>query len=309
VSVADCLVRKTPTLAVVPAAGLGTRLRPLSSAIPKEMLPVGGKVALERIVDELIAAGIERAIFVLSANKEPLIKNYFGTQFTTPSGTIAIDYALQTEMLGLGDAILCASAFIPEGEPFVVALGDAVFEEPSVGGLLRRVIQAAVGNTMAVAVQNVPEEKLSRYGIVAPQEATNSTQFAIQTIVEKPEIKDAPSRFAVAARYVVPFDILALLRTTPPSPQNGEIQLTDALRVLLSHNNGQAVPLVEGEARHDLGNKESYYKAFLTFCLQDADTKEALQTFCQDTLRSQDTLLSSSSLSSLSSLSSKEQTA
>jgi UTP--glucose-1-phosphate uridylyltransferase len=284
VSVADCLVTKTPTLAVVPAAGLGTRLRPLSSAIPKEMLPVGGKVALERIVDELIAAGIERAVFVLSAAKEPLIKNYFGTQFSTPHGTIAIDYAFQTEMRGLGDAILCASDYILDNEPFVVALGDTVFEEPVVGGLLRRVMQAAQHSTMGVAVQEVPEAKISRYGIVAPCGATNSTPFGIQTIVEKPEIKDAPSRFAVAARYVVPFDLLAILQTIPPNPQNGEIQLTDALRVLLGRGNGQAVPLSNGEARHDLGNKESYYKAFLTFCLQDADTKKALQAFCQETL-------------------------
>jgi UTP--glucose-1-phosphate uridylyltransferase len=303
VSVADCLVIKVPTLAVVPAAGLGTRLRPLSSAIPKEMLPVGGKVALERIVDELIAAGIVRVVFVLSAAKEPLIKSYFGTQFSTPDGTIKIDYALQTEMRGLGDAILCARAFIPEGEAFVVALGDAVFEEPVIGGLLRRVMQAAVGNTMSVSVQEVPEEKLARYGIVAPQGATDTPHFSIQTIVEKPEIKDAPSRFAVAARYVLPFDILGILQTTPPNPQNGEIQLTDALRVLLSRGNnlgcgnGQAVPLKNGEVRHDLGNKESYYKAFLTFCLQDADTKEAVLSHI------------ASSPAALSSKSSKEQTA
>jgi UTP--glucose-1-phosphate uridylyltransferase len=303
VSVANYLVTRVPTLAVVPAAGLGMRLRPLSSAIPKEMLPVGGKVALERIVDELILAGVTQAIFVLSAAKEPLIRNYFGTQFSTPAGTITIAYAIQTEMCGLGDAVLCASAYIPTGEPFVVALGDTVFEEPVVGGLLQRVMQSAQNHTMGVAVQEVAESKISRYGVVAPQEqeTANSTHFAIRTIVEKPEIQDAPSRFAVAARYVVPFAVLQILQTTPPNVQNGEIQFTDALRVLLAHGNGQAVPLVNGEARHDLGNKESYYKAFLTFCLQDADTKEALV----ETILA----LSPATLSSQSSQSSKEQTA
>jgi UTP--glucose-1-phosphate uridylyltransferase len=297
VSVANYLVTRVPTLAVVPAAGLGTRLRPLSSAIPKEMLPVGGKVALERIVDELILAGVTQAIFVLSAAKEPLIRNYFGTQFSTSDGTITIEYAIQTEMRGLGDAVLCASKYIPKGEPFVVALGDAVFEEPVTGGLLGRVMQSAVNSTMSVAVQEVAESKISRYGVVAPAEASSSTHFAIRTIVEKPEIQDAPSRFAVAARYVVPSIVLQILQTTPPNVQNGEIQFTDALRVLLAHGNGQAVPLVNGEARHDLGNKESYYKAFLTFCLQDADTKEALV----------ETILALSP--QLSSQSSKEQTA
>jgi UTP--glucose-1-phosphate uridylyltransferase len=289
-SVKPNLVANLPTWAVVPAAGLGTRLRPLSSALPKEMLPVGGKVALERILDELAAAGITDAIIVLSHAKEPLIKGYFGTQFATTHGPMTVHYAIQTAMRGLGDAILCAEGLLPAGESFVVALGDTVFEEPVVGGLLNRVIQSAQEAAMGVAVQEVPEEKISRYGIIAPLDVPNTTSdqhqpFAMRTIVEKPAPADAPSRFAVAARYVLPFETLAILRETPPA-SNGEIQLTDALVTLLERHNGQAfgqaVPLQSGEVRHDLGNKESYYKSFLTFSLQDADTKEAFQAFGQE---------------------------
>ena len=299
------MIQAMPTRAVIPAAGLGTRLRPLSVAIPKEMLPVGGKVALEWILDELAAAGIQHAVLVLSPAKELLIRGYFGTEFVTAYGALTIAYAIQQEMRGLGDAILCASACLPEGEPFVVALGDAVFEEPKVGGLLNRMMQATVRQnaTMGVAVQEIPENNLSAlssYGVVCPVKNSENSEnsengknsantegifsFPITTIVEKPKPADAPSRFAVAARYVLPFGILQLLHETRPAEHNGEIQLTDALRPLLERGNGQAVPLQAGEVRHDLGSKESYYKAFLTFCLKDTDTKETLHPFCKRAL-------------------------
>jgi UTP--glucose-1-phosphate uridylyltransferase len=267
-SVTPCITAP-PTVAVIPAAGFGTRLRPLSNAIPKEMLPVGNRVTLEHIVLELKAAGMERIVLVLSPAKEALIRGYFGDQFEG----VAFFYAFQPEMRGLGDAVLQAEALVPLDAPFVVALGDAVFDEPVCGGLTQRLLHATVGKTLGVAVQRVPEERISRYGVVAPAgPITSATQpFAISGIVEKPDPQNAPSPFAVAARYVLPFDIFAQLRNTTPDTK-GEVQLTDALRALLSvRTPGVAVPLQPGETRHDIGNFDSYYKAFATFAQKDKE--------------------------------------
>ena len=152
---------------VIPAAGLGTRLRPLTSgALPKEMLPVGRKLALERIVDELRAAGVTRIVFVLSPAKEDLIRRHFGD--AAEDATFV--YVLQPEMRGLGDAVLRARSAVGAAARFVVALGDAVFEEPETGGLTRRLWDATADADAAVgiAVQRVPPERISRYGVVKP---------------------------------------------------------------------------------------------------------------------------------------------
>lgn len=255
--------------AVVPAAGLGTRLRPLTSGVlPKEMLPVGRRLALEIIVDELRAAGIERIVFVLSPTKEPLIRRHFGEV----AGGTSLAYAIQPEMRGLGDAVLHAAPFIDSAEEsFLIALGDAVFEEPVAGGLSTRLM--ASGSEMALVVQRVPRERLSRYGVIAPKMGIGNADeaFAIRDIIEKPPIDEAPSEFAAAARYVVPSRIFGLLRDTPPS-KNGEVQLTDALRRLLAEGaSGTAVPLRSGEVRHDLGGMDSYFRAFVTFATRDAE--------------------------------------
>ncbi len=262
---------------VVPAAGLGTRLRPLTAGVlPKEMLPVGRKLALERIVDELRAAGAFRIVFVLSPAKEALIRQHFGNE----NGNVSFVYVLQPEMRGLGDAVLRAAGAVENAARFVVALGDAVFEEPETGGLTRRLLDATTRADAAVglAVQRVPPERISRYGVVKPAaNAIFTAPFAITDIVEKPAPADAPSEFAAAARYVLSPDVFGHLERTPPG-KNNEVQLTDVLRALLTveGKTGIATPLAPGEVRHDLGGLDSYFRAFAAFALADPDHGTAL---------------------------------
>ena len=268
-----------PSVAVVPAAGFGTRLRPLTQgALPKEMLPVGRRLALEHIVEELRAAGMSHVVFVISPAKEALLRRHFGDGDGT---NVTFAYVLQAEMRGLGDAILQAAALLEKGAPFVVALGDAVFEEPTPGGLTRRLADMFAARKAAVglAVQHVARERISRYGVVKPASPVlgAADAFPITDIVEKPAPDDAPSEFAAAARYVVAGDVFEYLRKTPPG-KGGEVQLTDALRAMLQEGRpGVAVPLQPGEVRHDIGGLDSYFRAFAAFALRDPEHGEALE--------------------------------
>lgn len=274
-----------PRVAVIPAAGFGTRLRPLTDALPKEMLPVGRRLALEHIVAEMKGAGMERLVFVLSAVKEPLIRARFGEG---DGDGLRFAYVLQPEMRGLGDAVLQAAPVV-EDAPFVVALGDAVFEEPTPGALITRLLEAFLSENAAVglAVQRVPRERLSRYGVVQPIGASaGGAVLPINDIIEKPSPEEAPSDYAAAARYVLSPEVFAALRHTPPG-RGGEIQLTDALRALLqAGRRGVAVPLAADEARHDIGGLDSYFRAFAAFALRDADHGEALRGWLKDRVAS-----------------------
>jgi UTP--glucose-1-phosphate uridylyltransferase len=275
--------------AVVPAAGFGTRLRPLTNAVPKEMLPVGGKPALERIADELRAAGITEVVFVLSPSKLAGIQGYFGDG----ADGVTYRYALQPEMRGLGDAVLRAEPLLTGGGPFVVALGDAVFEEPAPGGLTGRLCAEFTRRdaTVGLIVQKVARERISRYGVVRPAELAGDSanpgdgdSLLISDIVEKPAPEDAPSDLAAAARYVVRPEIFDTLRETPPG-KGGEVQLTDALRAELGRGEtGIAVPLRAGEVRHDIGSLETYYRAFAAFALADAENGPGLATYLRSRL-------------------------
>ena len=283
-AVSNAPTNRRPKSAVIPAAGFGTRLRPLTNAIPKEMLPVGGKVALERIVEEQRAAGITEIVFVLSPSKQAFIQGYFGDG----ADGVTYRYAIQPEMRGLGDAILKAEPLLDSEYPFIVALGDAVFEEPVVGGLTRRLCDAVAEHHAAVAlvVQSVARERISRYGVVkpAPHAPLFGTVIAISDIVEKPAPEDAPSEFAAAARYVAWPSIFDVLRTIPPG-KGGEIQFTDALRAVMQNGStGIAVPLQPGETRHDIGGLDSYYRAFAAFALKDPYFGPGLRAHLKDQL-------------------------
>ena len=242
------------------------------------MLPVGRRVVLERILDELVGAGFERVVFVVSPAKEPILKSRFGAK----SEGLEIEYALQPEMRGLGDAVLCAAESLA-GEPgFLVALGDAVFVEETPGALALRLL--ATESPLAIAVQRVPREKLSRYGVVRPVDGAGifSGPFGICGIVEKPDPADAPSELAVAARYLVPAQVLEALKSVRPG-KGGEIHLTDALAALLDAGTpGVAVPLLPAEARHDIGSFETYYQAFAAFALADPEHGAALRRFLEE---------------------------
>jgi UTP--glucose-1-phosphate uridylyltransferase len=290
-----------PTVAVVPVAGHGTRLRPLSPFIPKELLPVGGRLALWRIVDELYQAGIRCVIFVVSPEKRAFVEKCFSNSSVADdrlnvgpfSGTllssIRFEYIVQPTMRGLGDAILCAREAVG-GRPFVVALGDAVYEEPAPGGLTRRLIEAFVTREVdiALAVQPVVREHVSRYGVVQPMLQDSDEQsgvIAINDIVEKPSPADAPSNLAAAARYVVRPDVFRVLEQTVPDAR-GEVQFTHALRTILNTGKtGIALPLRQEEIRHDIGSMELYYRAFTIFALNDPELGATYRRFLHQRLQ------------------------
>jgi UTP--glucose-1-phosphate uridylyltransferase len=158
-------------------------MRPLSDAVPKELLPLGRKTALQHLVSELAAAGIERIVFVTSPTKETVLRGAFG--YRDKESGVEYQYALQQTMRGLGDAILQAQTFVPQDEPVLVALGDAVMGEPTPGGLTGRLLESCASDarTVGLAVQQVPPEKILRYGIVDPVATGNTgdgTFFAIR---------------------------------------------------------------------------------------------------------------------------------
>jgi UTP--glucose-1-phosphate uridylyltransferase len=279
--------------AIIPAAGLGTRLRPLTAAIPKEMLPLGRKPVLEYVVDELKSAGVKRILFVISPSKE-MIRGYFG------DGTawgLTCDYVIQREMKGLGDAILHGADWI-EGQPAIVAFGDCVIESSVESRELsgryrptRRMMQAHVANgcTATVLTETILRENSRKYGVVAPAEEIGETateSFPCSDIVEKPTPESAPSTWAVAARWVLEPEIVERLRCARPGA-DGEVNLTDSVRAAVREGGVLwSVPLLTGERRRDIGAWDTYLSASAEYALNDLEVGERVRAaVCQGSER------------------------
>jgi UTP--glucose-1-phosphate uridylyltransferase len=267
--------------AVVPAAGLGTRLRPLTHAIPKELLPIGRKPVLAYVLEELCAAGITHALFVVSERK-PQIRSYFGDVYVADNDLppLQCDYVIQSEQRGSGDAVLCAESWVGD-EPFVVAFGDCLIEAQEPGGPLRRLIDTHLGHGAAatVLVESVERSKVSRYGVVAPVDSLPQEPqepFAIAGVVEKPTVAEAPSNLVVAARWALQPSIFGALRRCAVDTR-GELNIPDAARQLMPFSSCWAVPLRNGEARRDIGNMESFLTQFVRAALQDPECGAALR--------------------------------
>lgn len=251
--------------AVIPAAGMGTRLFPLTYAVPKELLPLGPKPTIQLVVEELLAAGVQDFVIVIGKRKEAIAEHFTALRQASPlfaEENVRISYAVQAEPKGLGDAVLCAKDHVC-GD-FVVALGDAVIGGSSFGGLMQRLLQvhAEAGAAAVVAAQQVSLADTGRYGILRPGEAGPAGSVRVLDLVEKPGPERAPSTLAICARYVLSdtvFDILSKL-----APGHGaEVQLTDALQVLAREYKAYAVPLAEGEERWDVGSLRGYGQACL----------------------------------------------
>ena len=275
--------------AVLPAAGLGTRLRPLTQAFPKELLPVGRKPVLAHIATELLGAGIDRALFVVSERK-PQIRGFFGEVYEddVTGRLLHCSYVVQEEQRGLGDALLCAADWTA-GEPFVVAFGDCMIEASDPSEPLRRLLAThqGQGSDATVLTEQVALEKVVRYGVLAPAEAQPdrpTEPFALKDIVEKPAPQDAPSRNVVAARWILAPTIFELLRRTPLDSR-GELNLTDAVRTLKQEGGSLwAVPLRPGEFRRDIGNFETFYAAFIRAALNDPEFGPSARRVAQEVL-------------------------
>lgn len=281
--------------AVIPAAGYGTRFLPISKAVPKEMLPLVDKPVIQYVVEEAVASGITDILIVISRSKRA-IEEHFHPAFDLESELKAkgrteeledlhrmqsmarIHFIWQPKMGGLGDAILYAKDHVGD-EPFAVLLGDTVVTTADAARPVTRQLADVVEQHggSAVALQKVPLEKVSRYGILGGDEISPGLIRATQ-FVEKPKPEATPSRLAVSARYVLSPGIFAHLEKTPKG-KGGELQLTDAMASLMQEEALHGLRY-DGQ-RHDIGNKLDFIKANLHFGLQRADIGPALREYVQ----------------------------
>ena len=240
--------------ALIPAAGHGTRFLPVTRVVPKEMLPVGSKPAIQLIVEEALAAGADEVVIVTSRDKE-IIKRYFDGD---PDLAKRIRWAYQTEQRGLGHAVLQAADAL--ADPVLVLLGDALVSGEAPSATMAE-ISRTHGNASVVGLERVPRERISRYGIVAGT-PEGERVLKLTDLVEKPKPEEAPSDLAIAGRYLLHPEIFTLLASQTPG-YGGEIQLTDSIRRLLSTRPvyGYRYP----GRRHDIGNPKGYLETLQAF--------------------------------------------
>jgi len=269
--------------AVIPAAGWGTRLLPLTKAIPKVMLPVGRKPAIQYVVEEIARSGIRRVVFVIGKGGE-IIRDHFSSSESLIRHLekknekdlvdllryekigIEFHYVRQVNPRGLGNAVLQARGMV-EGENFVVALGDAILELPPGDSVIRSLIQVQKERSASavLAVEEKDTELLSSYGVIIPVPGQKGEALDLEGVVEKPAPGKAPSSYAIAARYVFTPDIFPALDQRNPVPGR-EWELTDAVNYLCQ--NGKRVCafiLKKNQARHDVGNYSAYCDVFNRF--------------------------------------------
>lgn len=291
------IVRK----AVIPVAGLGTRMLPATKAIPKEMLPVVDKPLIQYVVNECISAGIKEIVLVTHASKNS-IENHFDTSFELESmlekrvkrqlldevqsicpKDVTLIHVRQGQALGLGHAVACAHPAVGN-EPFAVVLPDVLIDDAAadlksdnLAAMIRNYEQTG---TSQIMVEPVPQELVSSYGVVnisgeslAPGEAK-----PMGAIVEKPPVDEAPSNLAVVGRYVLSPLTWELLKKTPPGAGN-EIQLTDTIGMLMEKESVEAFHL-QGRS-HDCGNKQGYIQAFVTYALRHPELGKDFRQFVQ----------------------------
>lgn len=272
---------------VFPVAGRGTRFLPATKATPKEMLPVVDKPLIQYAAEEAVAAGAETLIFVTGRNKTAIADHFDTAQEletelhekgkhellgrvrgVLPEGVDCL-YVRQSKPLGLGHAIWCARAAVGR-EPFGVILPDDLIHDEPPGTLARMATLHRESGAGIIAVEPVPREHTSRYGIVSTGGMMND-HAPIDAIVEKPDPADAPSNLSVVGRYILPADIMDILADTPPGA-GGEIQVTDAIETLLGRETILAYRFPG--VRYDCGNKLGYVEATVRYALDDDEMGE-----------------------------------
>jgi UTP--glucose-1-phosphate uridylyltransferase len=276
------------TKAVIPAAGLGTRFLPATKAIPKEMLPVVDKPAIQYVVEEAVAAGL-RDILLVTGRAKGALEDHFDrapeleqvlkakgdddrlARIFEPTELATVHYTRQSIPKGLGHAVLCAAHHVGQ-EPFAVLLGDD-FIHPS-DPLLQRMIEVRdqFGGSV-VALMQVDSEQVSQYGCAAIEPTDTDGVVTLTDLVEKPAPADAPSNWIVIGRYVCDPAVFGVLQNTPPGRGN-EIQLTDALKTLAQSPAaaGGGVRGVQFRGRRfDTGNPVDYLRTVVQFALERRD--------------------------------------
>jgi UTP--glucose-1-phosphate uridylyltransferase len=284
--------------AVLPVAGFGTRVLPATKAIPKEMLPVFDRPALQYVVDEAWAAGIEHIICVTGRGKGA-IEDYFDrayeledslgkknkTDLLGELGAVlpkagTISFVRQQSPLGLGHAVWCARDIVGD-EPFAVMLPDMLMmATPSCLAQMVDAYNKVGGNIIAVEPTDTPE----RYGVITPEsrpDGFGGRLIKMKGMVEKPKREEAPSNLFISGRYILQPDIFALLEAQKPGA-GGEIQLTDSMATLMG---SQAFHALEYDGRtYDCGDKIGYLRAFAAYALANAELSEAARAACLEEL-------------------------
>lgn len=279
--------------AIIPAAGLGTRFLPATKAQPKEMLPIVDKPTIQYIIEEAIASGIEEILIITGRNKK-CIEDHFDKSVELEmeleksgkdellelvrdiSDMVDIHYIRQKEPKGLGHAIHCAKTFVGN-EPFAVLLGDDVVDskKPCLKQLMDCFDEY---KTSILGVQTVPEEDVSKYGIVDGLHIEDRV-YKVKDLVEKPKQEEAPTNVAILGRYIITPQIFEILENTAPG-KGGEIQLTDALKTLISQEAMYAYDF-EGR-RYDVGDKFGFLKATIEFGLKKDELRSQLLDYLEN---------------------------
>jgi UTP--glucose-1-phosphate uridylyltransferase len=303
-STAQFSIRK----AILPVAGLGTRMLPATKAIPKEMLPVVDRPLIEYVVREAIAAGIKEIVLVTHSSKNS-IENHFDKSFELEATLekrvkrqllaeiqnicpkdVTIMHIRQGEAKGLGHAILCAHPLVGD-QPFVVLLPDVLIDDASCNlktdNLSDMVKQFGETGISQIMVEPVAKETVDQYGIADVNGATLTpgASLPMSQIVEKPAIEKAPSNLAVVGRYVLSADIWPLLEKTPLGAGD-EIQLTDAIAMLMDKQPVNAY-LMKGKS-HDCGSKLGYMKANVEYALRHKSLKNDFKDYLKEIVKNFD---------------------
>ena len=280
--------------AIIPAAGLGTRLLPMTKAQPKEMLPVLNKPAIQWVVEEASYSGFDKILVITSRNKK-VMEDHFDRNLELEAALekkgadeellklqriedlADIFYLRQKEAKGLGDAVLCAESYVND-EPFAVLLGDDIIsgEVPAIKQLWEayQMVGAPV-----IALEEVPLDHVERYGIVELGEEVSPGLYKLDSIVEKPSVEDAPSRMAVMGRYILDPDIFKWLASQKEGV-GGEVQLTDALARYIG-TKGLYGLVVKG-LRVDIGSLEDWLKANLQMALLNPKLKKMIREYLDE---------------------------
>lgn len=281
--------------AIIPAAGFGTRFLPETKAMPKEMLPIVDKPTIQYIVEEILASGIEQ-ILIISGHAKRAIENHFDSSPELEShllehgkldllqqirqiSSINIHYTRQPYQRGLGDAFLCAKDFV-DGEPFGVILGDdVVYTGKGEPALKQLMDQYDKTGGAVIGCQMVKPEQVPAYGIIDGVATEDPNLLKVQDMVEKPKMEEAPSRFAALGRYVITPEVFDILEETRPG-KGGEIQLTDALRVMAHMGHVYAYNF-QGK-RYDTGDKLGYLKSVVEFALRRDDLGPGFREYLRE---------------------------
>jgi UTP--glucose-1-phosphate uridylyltransferase len=293
------------TKAVIPAAGLGTRFLPATKATPKEMLPVVDKPAIQYVVEEAVAAGLDDILMITGRSKRAL-EDHFDRNYELEDTLRAkgdadrlslvqeatdlatVHYVRQGEPKGLGHAVLVAAQHVGR-EPFAVLLGDDLIDvrDPLLARMVE--VQERLGGSV-IALIEVDPSQIHLYGCAAVEATAEDDVVRVTDLIEKPQ-HDAPSNLAVIGRYVIAPEIFDVLRETPPGA-GGEIQLTDALRVLTRRDDrgGPVHGVLFRGRRYDTGDRAEYLRAVITLAVDRADLGPDLLAWLRVFVKQQDEL-------------------